>query len=53
MANQSSVRDALEKTAASALNPVLSAAPAIVRQANDQIIARSVICGPPERRARE
>jgi hypothetical protein len=53
MADRSSVRDAQEKTAASARNPLLATGLGVGHQTNGQIIARPVICGPPRRRARE
>lgn len=53
MADRSSVRGAQEKTAASARNPLLATGLGVGHQTNGQIIARPVICGPPERRARE
>lgn len=53
MADLRRVRDAQEKTAAGARNPLLATGPGIDHQTNGQIIARPVICGPPERRARE
>ena len=53
MANQSRVRDAQEKIAASARNPLLPAALGIVHQVNGRIIVRPTACGPPHRRARE
>lgn len=53
MADQRRIRDAQEKIAASAWNPLLSAALGIEHQANGRIVARPAGCGPPRRRARE
>lgn len=53
MADQHSVREAREKTAASARNPLLPAAPGIADQVNGRIVGRLMDCGPPHRRARE
>jgi len=53
MADQRRVRDAQEKTAASARSPLLPAALGIAHQVNGQIVARPTGCGPPERRALE
>ncbi|MGO9079863.1 MAG: hypothetical protein ACLQDY_12585 [Streptosporangiaceae bacterium] len=53
MADQRSLRDAQKKHAASTRNPLPATGPAIDYRANGRIVARPVICGPPERRARE
>jgi hypothetical protein len=52
MANQRRVKDAQEKTAASARSPLLPAALGIVHLVNGRIVARPADCGPPHRRAR-